>query len=351
MANLDSLDNIDFAKSDPKQMIKHFERFAALSLDAYRLASDFSLPAFYIKPKKIVLLGMGGSGAANDMLKSLLDESDDLIVESVHDYNLPSFVDRDTLVIASSYSGNTEETLAGFIAAYEKNAKLIAITTGGKLKILASKYKAPLLEFNYPCPPRGAFPYLFILVSQISVKLGHLKYDNEQFNSMVKLLESYLPKYSSSNSIFENPAKILAQKLYGKIPVIYATSKLYPVAERYKAEVNENSKNFAFSEKFPELNHKAIEGIFHPKGICYVLILESNFEYERNIIRQNVTAEILRNHSVPVERIKFMQAKDRVAEIMLFVMYGEFISYYLSILNKENSGINDMVDLLKEHLT
>lgn len=351
MANIDVLDKIDFKKYDPKQMIKHFESFAALCLDAHRIASEFSLPSFFIKPKKIVFLGMGGSGAANDMMKSLLSETTDLIVESVHDYTLPNFVDRDTLVIASSYSGNTEETLAGFISAYEKNAKLIAITTGGKLKILAQKYKAPILEFNYPCPPRASFPYLFVLASQILIKLGHLDYSSEQFGDMIKLLETYLPKYSSSCSVFENPAKILAQKLHEKIPVIYGTEKLYAVAERYKAEINENAKNFAFCEKFPELNHKATEGIFHPKNICYVLMLESNFENERGMKRQNITAEILRNHSIPIERIKFIQAKDRLSEMALFVMYCEFTSYYLSILNKENSGINDMVDYLKERLT
>ena len=350
MVGIDTLDKIDFKKSDPQQMIKHFEGFAELCSNAYQIASKFSLPSFYIKPKKIVFLGMGGSGAANDVLKSILDDSADLIVESVHDYVLPSFVDEETLVIASSYSGNTEETLTGFISAYEKKAKLIAITTGGKLKILAQKYRTPLLEFDYPCPPRGSFPYLFVLPMQTLVKLGHLDFSAEQFDQMIKLLETFLRKYSTSCSTFENPAKILAQRLYDKIPVVYATGKLYPCAERYKAEINENAKNFAFCERFPELNHKATEGIMHPKNICYVIQLESNFEYDRNIIRQNITAEILRNHSVPVERIKFIQAKDRIAEAVLFVMYGEFISYYLSILNKENAGINDRVDYLKERL-
>ena len=206
------------------------------------------------------------------------------------------------------------------------------------------QFKQPFFFHIFP------FPYLFMLPLQLLVKLGRLDFEKEHFDEMIKLLETYLAKYSTTCSTFENPAKILAQKLYDKIPVFYATSKLYPVAERYKAEVNENAKNFAFCEKFPELNHKATEGIIHPKNVCYILMLESNFEYGRNLLRQNITAEILRNHSIPVERIKFIQAKNRISEAALFVMYGEFVSYYLSILNKENSGINVIVDYLKERL-
>jgi len=350
MGNMESLDKIDFKKADLKGMIRHFEAFAQLTKDAYGIASKISIPPYYLKPKKVVLLGMGGSGAANDMVKSLLDESTDLIVESVHDYSIPNWVDRDTLVIASSYSGNTEETLAGFISAYEKGAKLLAIATGGKLKILAEKYKAPLFEFHYECPPRGALPYLFVLLAQVFAKLGYIEFGNMQIDSTIKVLEPYLAKWVTGSSVLGNPAKNMAEKIYGKIPVVFATEKLAAVAQRWKAEFNENAKNFAYFEVFPELNHKATEGILHPKDTCHVLMLESNFEYERNIVRQNVTSEIFTKHKVAVERIKFLEARDRISEILLFVMFGEFISYYLAILNHENAGINDMVDLLKERL-
>jgi len=350
MGNMKSLDNIDFGRSDPRNMIKHFEGFAELTQDAYKTAGNITLPPYYIKPKRVVLLGMGGSGAANDMVKSLLDESTDLIVTSVHDYALPRYVDSDTLVIASSYSGNTEETLAGFISAYEKGAKLVAIATGGKLKILAEKYKIPLFLFDYPCPPRGALPYLFILLLMVFVKLGHLEFDDGEFGKMIGILNNHLEKFKTGTSLLGNPAKILAEKLYDKIPIVFATSKLFPVALRYKAEFNENSKSFAFAEEFPELNHKSTEGILHPKDNVVMIMLESNFEFDRNIKRQNITSEIFSKNKVPVERVQFVDAKDRIAEMMLFVMFGEFVSYYLAMLNKENPGLQDKVDYLKERL-
>lgn len=350
MGNMELLEKIDLKKSDPKGMLCHIEGFPKLCEDAFRAADNFSLPSFYIKAKKIVLLGMGGSGQAGDIVKGLLSRTN-LIVESVHDYNLPSYVDSDTLVIASSYSGNTEETLAGFIEAFKKGAKLAAITTGGKLAILAEKYKAPLLRFDYDSPPRAAFPYLFISLIAIFVRLGYLELGSEEIGTTLNTLKEANKKYQSTVSSFQNPAKILAQKIHGRIPVIYSSAKLSGVAARIKAAFNENAKNFSFNEELPELDHKSLEGLANPKDTVYVLMIESNFEYERNLLRENLTSEILIKRHIPVERVKFIQAKNPLAETLLQVMFGDYVSYYLAILNKANPGTNDIVDYLKSRLT
>lgn len=350
MGNVDILDRIDVKKIDPKGMLGHIENFPLLCREAFELADSYTIPPYYIKAKKIVLLGMGGSGQAGDVVKDLLSEDSDLVIESVHNYILPGYVDQDTLVIANSYSGNTEETLAGFISAYERGAKLIAITTGGKLKMLAQKYKAPIFEFAYQCPPRASFPFLFILLLSVFAKLGHFELSGERLGEIVTQLEELKEKFRSSNSVFGNPAKILAEKIYGKIPVIYTTEKLGGVGARAKAQFNENSKNFSFNEEFPELNHKSLEGLLNPKDMTYVLMLESNFEYDRNQMRENITATVLAKNKIPHERIKFMQATDRLSEIFITVMFMDYVSYYLAILNKVNPGINDVVDYLKEKL-
>lgn len=349
MANIETLEKIDFKKLDPTGMIHHIEAFPKLCQDAFDEAKDFSVPSYYIKPKKIVLLGMGGSGQTLEIVKDLLYESD-LVLECVHNYIIPGWVDKDTLVIASSYSGNTEEVLTGFIAAYEKGAKLLAITTGGKLEILARKYRVPVFTFGYKSVPRAAFPYLFIPLLLILRKLGHLEFKDTEIQATFDLLDDSSQKYLASVSVFQNPAKILAQKIKGRIPVIYATEKLHGVGMRLKAAMNENGKNFSFTEDMPELNHKSLEGLANPKEMVYVISLESNFEYDRNQIRENVTATVLAKYKVPVERVKFIKAVDRLTEIFLHVMFGDFVSYYLAILNNDNPGINDNVDYLKSHL-
>ncbi len=349
MSTTETLEKINFKKLDPDGIIGHIEAFPENCRAAFGLSKDFSIPSYYIKPKKIVLLGMGGSGQTLEIVKDLLFESN-LILECVHNYILPGWVDRDTLVIASSKSGNTEEVLAGFIAAFEKGAKLLAITSGGKLEILARKYDAPVFTFDYDAPPRAAFPYLFIPLLLILRKLGHLQFEDGELGTIFNLLDESAEKYLRSVSVFENPAKILAQKIYGKIPVVYASEKLHGVAMRWKADINENGKNFAFDEPVPELNHKSLEALAHPAGMVYVLSLESNFEYDRNQIRENVTAEILAKHKVPVERIKFIKATDRLSEIFLQILFSGFVSYYLAILNNENPGEGDTVDYLKSRL-
>jgi glucose/mannose-6-phosphate isomerase len=350
MGNFELLENIDFAKADPKGMMKHIKSFPELFEDAYKIASEFSLPAYYIKPKKIVLTGMGGSGESAEAIKALLTENTDLSVEIVHNYMLPGSVDKDTLVIATSYSGNTEETLASFISAYEKGAKMIAICSGGKLQILAEKYKAPTFVIPYQSPPRAAFPYLFTFLVMIFVKLGYIEFSEEKAKKIKQILSNALEKFAPTSSVFGNPAKILAEKIYGKVPVIYATEKLIGVAERMKSQFNENSKNFSYFEEFPELNHKSLEGIFSPKDNIFIIMLESNFEYDRNQLRENITSDILSKNKVSFERVKFLEATDRFSEIFLMCMFGDFVSYYLAILNKVNPGINNVVDYLKEKL-
>lgn len=344
------LDNIDVAKVDPKGMLNHIEHFPILCKETFELGKSYTIPSYFIKAKKIVLLGMGGSGQSGDIIKNLLSEKTDLVIESVHNYMLPGFVDKDTLVIANSYSGNTEETLAGFISAYEKGAKLIAITTGGKLKILAQKYGAPLFEFGYQSPPRASFPFLFILLLSVFDKLGYINLDENKFQETFEMLVTAADKYRSNTPAFQNPAKVLAQKIYGKIPVIYTSEKLGGVGARVKASFNENSKNFAFNEEFPELNHKSLEGLLNPQEMNFILMLESNFEFDRNQKRQNITAEVLAKYKIAFERIKFLQAKDELSEILINVMFGDFVTYYLAILNRVNPGINDLVDYLKDRL-
>lgn len=347
---MDILDKMDTKKVDPKGMIHHIKSFPMLCEQAFAIADSYSIPSYYIKAKKVVLLGMGGSGQAGDIVKNLLYSQTDLVVESVHDYTLPGFVDKDTLVIASSYSGNTEETLSGFIAAYEKGAKLIAITTGGKLKILAEKYRVPLLQFDYQCPPRASFPFMFIFLLSVFNKLGYIEFDHTRLGDTIIALNKMLDKYQISNSLLGNPAKILAEKIFGKIPVIYTSEKLVGVGARIKGQFNENSKSFSFNEEFPEINHQSLEGLSHPKNTTFILMLESNFEYDRNILRENITSEILTRNKIAFERVKFLQAQDQLTEIFLHVMFGDFVSYYLAMLNKVNPGTNDIIDYFKGRL-
>lgn len=350
MGNMITLDKIDFKKADPKQMIAHVENFSVMCRDAYLLSQNLTLPSYFIKARKIVLMGMGGSGQAADIVKVLLEESTDLVVKSVHGYTLPNFVDKDTLVIVCSYSGNTEESLSIFRDANDKGAKLLAITTGGKLKILADKFRMPSFVFSYDCPPRASFPYQFVFLLSIFEKLGFWELNEESFAHILDILDKGMKKFDSNSNLFENPAKILAEKIHDSILLIYASEKLMGVANRFKAQFNENSKNMAFVETLPELNHTSVEGYRYPKAKFSVLSLESMYEIDRIILRQNITTEIIQKNKTDCERIKFVQANTRLSEILLFVVFGDFVSYYLALLNQTDPSMNKVIDHLKERL-
>lgn len=345
-----NLDKINYQKVDPDSMLTHLENFPKLCQDAWNIASDFALPSFYIKCRKYVLLGMGGSGIANDIMVDLLKDKN-IIIESVHDYNLPGWVDKETIVIASSYSGNTEETLSAFIEAQNAGAKLLVITSGGRIEILSKKYKAPLLLFNYDCKPRASFPYFFGFLCAIFNRLGVLDLATDEFIDATEFAESELQKYKTATHTAINPAKLLALKCFNRIPIIYGSSTLSSVARRFKSQLNENSKNLSFHELFPELNHNAIEGYLYPKNLnINIILLESNFDFSRYIKRQNLTSHLLKSKKISTDSIKLVTCESHIAEIMTMVMFGDFVSYYLSILNKVDPSTNNTISNFKNQL-
>ncbi len=350
MGNLEQLDKIDFKKADPQGMIDNIVNFVEDCRQAFDTALDFNVPAYYIKAKKIVLVGMGGSGAAGDIIKEYLSSHSDLIVESVHDYSLPSWAGSDTLVILNSYSGNTEEPLAVLLEAQNRGAKMISITTGGKLKVLSDKYKIPTLLFQYEGCPRASFPYLFVLMLSIFMKLGYISFSESDVRNVLGDLEELRKKYLPEVSLFSNPAKILAEKIHGRVPAILSSRLLSGAALRFKNQINENAKHWAFTCVFPELHHNVIEGILRPEGLCMAIMMESNFDYDRITLRENITSEIMRKHKITLERIKFAKTRNQLSETLSFVLLGDFVSYYLAILNKVNPGVNEVIDEVKSKL-
>jgi len=350
MGNLEQLDKIDFRKVDPQGMIDNVRNFVSDCRAAFLAASKFTIPSYYIKAKRIVLVGMGASGAAADIVKEYLSTHPDLIVESIHDYSLPAWTNSDTLVIINSYSGNTEESLSALLESQNRGAKIITITTGGKLKVLSDKYKIPTLLFEYSGCPRAAFPYLFIFLLAIFLKLGYLSLSQSDIENALDQISGLEKKYLPEVSLFSNPAKILAEKIHGRIPVIFSSKVLAGAASRFKNQINENAKNWAFVCTLPELHHNVIEGMIKPEGACLVIMLESNFDHDRIVLRENITSDIMRKNKITLERIKFVNQKDQLSETLSFVLLGDFVSYYLAILNKVNPGVNEIISEIKAKL-
>jgi glucose/mannose-6-phosphate isomerase len=337
---------------DKSGMLDHLHRFPGQCQRAWERVMKLQLPSEYAKFSNVVIAGMGGSAIGGDIVHRLALSESRVPVRVHRDYGLPAFVDESTLVIASSYSGNTEETLSAFTQALGNRSRKLVITSGGKLKQLAEKEGIPVFVIDYQAPPRAAFPHSLIPLVGIFQKLGLLIDKSADLHEAVDILNKMSTDLIETKPLASNPAKQLANKLWGRIAVIYGAEILSEVARRWKGEFNENSKAWAFFENFPELNHNAVVGYEFPseaKEMVFVLMLRSSFLRPRNRLRYKVTAELLAKAGITYEFVDAI-GKSALSQILSSVLLGDYASFYLSMLNKVDPTSTDAINFVKKHL-
>jgi glucose/mannose-6-phosphate isomerase len=324
VTNLDRGNMREFILDFPEQLKK-----------GTRLAELLELTADYKTVQNVVLLGMGGSGIGNEIAKSLFSDNSKVSIETVRDFSLPSYVDSTTLVIAVSFSGNTEEVLQSFAMALEKNAKMIAITTGGKLLDFCKTNLIPFVDFDYPSQPRAAVGYFLSIIVNIfqNLELTNSKFDFSDFDSKID----------------HNLAKKVAQNILGKVPVICAGEFLSPLAKRSANELNENAKYTAFTGELPEVFHNLIEGVENPKtnpeNLFYV-ILDSNLYFQKNTERIKIFEQILESKKIDYT-VLIANGANKLEKLLNMLMLVDIISFYLAILLDVNPTPVETIEYLK----
>jgi len=348
------LDNLEiYRQCDPSGMLVHLHDLPRQCRKAWLEASEFVLPPRFSDVDKVVICGMGGSAIGGDLLRSLASKLNKPLVFVNRSYDLPAFADSKTLVIASSYSGNTEETLSAFMQALNTDCKKLAITTDGKLKNLARENGVPVFIIDYASQPRAALGYSFIPLVALLCKLGFLEDKSAQLERMAQTLETLLHNLAENVATSLNPAKQLARKLVGKLVVIYGAGILSPVAQRWKGQFNENSKTWAFYETFSELNHNAVVGYKFPGEMAskiYIILLRCSSLHPRILARYQITSEILAKAGVGHEIID-SQGEGDLTQMMSLVFLGDWVSYYLAMLNQTDPTPVKMIDYLKQRLS
>jgi glucose/mannose-6-phosphate isomerase len=348
--NLD--DTRIYAKTDPDGMLARIKELRIQFSQAWDAAMQFKLPAAYRNVNKIVVLGMGGSAIGGDLVRTLLQDELKLPVIIHRDYGLPSFVDENTLLIASSYSGNTEETLSGFEPALKMGAKKVVITTGGKVGQLAEKYSVPVFKVEYQAQPRAALGFSFIPMLGIIQNLGFIKDRSADVAEAVKVLQKLETVLDENSPEKSNHAKQIAQRLYGNLPVIYGAGIASEIARRWKGQINENSKSWAVYEVFPELNHNAAVGFPLPKEIASkirVIMLRSPLYNARVKLRYEVTSGLLKQAGVPCEYVD-AEGQSPLAQMAGLISLGDYVSYYLAMLYQVDPTPVKAINYLKEQL-
>jgi glucose/mannose-6-phosphate isomerase len=321
-------------------------------LKAWQQALSFKLPRSYSNIDRVVILGMGGSAIGGDLLNSLASLESKTPISVCRDYNLPHFVDANTLVIASSYSGMTEETLSAFDQALATPAKKLVITTGGKLKAIAEQNKIPVLIVDYKAPPRAALAHSFATLLGICQKLGIVSDKSKDVAEMAQVLQDLQKTIDENRPLKSNPAKQLAAKLHNHLAVIYGAGFVSTAAQRWKTQINENSKAWAFYEIFPELNHNAVVGYKFPADLAkklFVVFLRSPRLHPRTLIRYKLTTEMLSNAKVDYEIVE-ARGESALSQMMSLVFFGDWVSYYLALLNETDPSPVKVIDFLKKRL-
>jgi glucose/mannose-6-phosphate isomerase len=350
VTNLD--DPQTYHRLDPSGMRQHIRVLPEQCQQAWQNALRFELPQHYSQVNKAVILGMGGSAIGGELLRSLTTLENRLPVWVHRNYGLPPFLDEKTLLIASSYSGNTEETLSSFVGSLPTPAKKLVLTGGGQLRALAAKEGIPIFVIDYQAPPRAAFAHSFIPLLGIFQKLGLAEDKSADFEEAVQVLNKLSAQLSENSPIVSNPAKQLATSLSGKLAVIYGAGILSEVAQRWKTQLNENGKAWAFYELFPELNHNAIVGYQFPSEVedrILVVLLHSSRLHPRISQRYRFTVEILTKAGIGHDMIE-ATGNSPLAQMMGLILLGDYVSFYLAMLNGVDPTPVASIDYLKKRL-
>jgi len=350
------LDDVKVIKKiDRSNMLDLILKFPAQCRDAFRIGNNFVVPQSYRQTqfKNMVFSGLGGSAIGADLIRSYLSDELKIPLLVSRDYTISNFVDKDTLFFACSYSGNTEETLASYDEAKKRGAKILAISSGGKLEAKAKEDGVPFISIPKGYPPRVALGYAFFPWLVVLSKLGFIEDKGKDIEEAISTLEGLRDSALKPEvKTVKNPAKKIAEALFGKYVIIYAANKYFDsVITRFRGQLEENSKILASTHVFPEMNHNETVGWENPAKLLKdfaVLFLRDKSEHPRVAKRMEITVGIIRKKAKVVEvRSKGGSLLSR----MFYLVYmGDFTSYYLAILNKRDPTPVEIVTYLKGEL-
>mgnify|MGYP001469617372 CR=1 FL=1 len=310
----------------------------------------------YIEIESIMILGMGGSAITGLLVSELLKNKLNIPIYVNQNYSIPKWVNHKTLVIASSYSGNTEETLISCKECLEKTNKIIPLTTGGQLFDLLQKEN----YFDYVKMPKGlqpratigySFALMLILLNKINIIDDSFIKDLE--NSVDFLIKKN-KEYSKQNK--NNIAYSIANKIYNKNPIIYAEEGVFNIISyRFKCQLNENSKIIAFNHAIPEMNHNEIESYSNKINLnenFTIIWINDSIVYDKNKKRIEIVSNILKNkikNQLFLE-INFKDNENKILKYLTYINLVDWISYHCAILNQIDPSIIPNINELKKSL-
>ncbi|KKQ97540.1 MAG: Bifunctional phosphoglucose/phosphomannose isomerase [Candidatus Woesebacteria bacterium GW2011_GWB1_39_12] len=340
------------------KLVAHTIRAYPLQLkQAWEEINTLFIPEDYKNVSNVVVSGMGGSALGARIIDSYIVDKIRLPIEIYTEYHLPNYVNKNTLVISYSYSGNTEETINATYEALQRNAKIFCVTTGGKLSEIAEKENIPAYVFNpinNPSKePRMSLGYSIGTYFSLFHKLGFISLDRDDIDTAINSMYEFLTEFHENIDTDKNLAYKLASSLKNYIPVIITSEHLYGISHAIKNQINENSKTFSILFDIPELNHHLLEGLRNPDKIKkdFKFLFFNSSKYSEKIQkRYKITAEVVEKNGF--EYLIYNPRSDtKLKELFEIFILGSFISYYLAKFYQVDPLKIPWVDYFKERLS
>lgn len=338
---------------DKSNMYNVLRDFHLQVKDALGIIDKYKLNKFNTRGiKSVIISGLGGSAIGGDLFRSFTQYEIRIPVTVNRNYTLPKFANRNTLVIISSYSGNTEETISAYKQAIKARCRIICITSGGEVQKIAEKNKHNCIIIPKGFQPRCALGYSFFTLLILFQKLGLIKGKREEIKEAIKILERGAGVYTKLN-LEKNPALKIAADLKGKLPIIYSSVDLLDIVNlRWRGQISENSKILAYGNLYPEMNHNELVGwklngdILKKTVVIFLKDIKDNDRIKR---RMKITSEIIKKYA---DNILYLESNGRykLGRIFDLIYLGDWVSYYLAILNNADPTPVDAISYLKNKL-
>ena len=325
------------------KMKNYVSAFSNHLRDALKIGENTHLQEYKKNIKTVLICGLGGSGIGGSVLTDIISPKTSIPIFSTKDYSIPNFVNHETLVIANSYSGNTEETLSALKKCQKNGAEIAIITSGGELKNIAEKNQYNYILIPSGHPPRAMFGYgfteLFFLLNHYGIIESCFK---EDFKKGIGLLDNQREEIKKT-------ALELAKKLHKQTPVIYVANGFEGVAVRFRQQLNENSKMLAWHNVVPEMNHNELLGWRTNVENLAVVFFRNTCDYNRTQIRININKKVISKYTKNITEV-WSKGDTLLANSLYHINVGDWTSWYLSEMNNVDAIEIDIINFLKAEL-
>ena len=352
--NLDNIEEIK--KLDKSDVAGSIAKLPDQIEQAWREASKIEFPESYKKVKNVVIDGMGGSALGPELIAHVFKDKLKVPVKVINSYDLPAFVDQDSLVVISSYSGTTEEPLNAGEQALSAGYKIIGITEGAKLGDFLKRNKLPGYIFdpkNNPSnSPRLGLGYSVAGILGMFHSLGLIQISESEMSEIISSVRQVNSSFSPSIPTPKNFPKELASKLQGNTVAVVSAEFLSANAHVFANQLNETSKTFSSFHLLSELNHHLLEGFGKPDGLSEslkVVILTSDQYSEKIKKRVKITTDVIEKQKVETFTVKFEEGS-KLNQAFEAILVSSWTTFYLGILNGFDPSEIPWVDYFKEQL-